>query len=483
MASASANWTQIRAFVATGVASGLTRDSASSARYDEYKRWICEHSIENAEYVLRYACWERSPCDATRRVALEPNLVPYCVAEDVRHWVLWTHPDDLSGDATLDATAAVDTAYAILGGAREGLDIVAFQNPPERRSIPTIAHAHVFIRCRSEAMRAVLEGNERLFRERSPFLRDQQRRERSATARRFVKYSALGNDFAIFEGSPALTPAAAAAVCRRGHGIGADGVCFARRPSSRSIGGADVRMELMNSDGTTPEMCGNGIRAFTKYVVERTALAVGASPLRVETPAGIRECYWSTEADGAVRTVRVDMGPVRWQSATVPASSASGIELVSRGKSFTAFGCDVGNPHLVVFLDGSNDANSVQAAAQKFGPDLEVCPLWPKHANVGFAAVHDGGARIRLAVWERGCGLTQACGTGATAAVAVAVRNGLCAAGHAIEVVQRGGGVLLITIEADFARAWMEGPVLEVYEGEMMLADDLGGGSLLGSKS
>ena len=122
----------------------------------------------------------------------------------------------------------------------------------------------------------------------------------------FIKYHGLGNDFVLLQRTveelPSISPELARRLSARGHGVGADGVMRAL-PSER----ADLEMELLNADGTTPEMCGNGIRCLVKYAVEE--LGFDHQPLRVGTVAGVRECSYTLSKDGAVASVRVEMGP------------------------------------------------------------------------------------------------------------------------------------------------------------------------------
>ncbi len=270
---------------------------------------------------------------------------------------------------------------------------------------------------------------------------------------RFIKYHGLGNDFIILrDGHGPPSAVGARALCARGEGVGADGVM---RVSPSSV--AAVRMDLVNSDGSTPEMCGNGIRALVKYAVEELGLDP-AGPIPVETGAGIRRCFATTDSTGHVTHVRVDMGAPSFERASVPVRGdglALDVEVRALGERFTATGVHTGNPHMVIFGDASVDS------AKRYGPILTHDPQWPAGANVEFAAVRTP-TRIDVAVWERGCGLTRACGTGATAVAAAAVQAGLSPAGEPITVALP-GGVLTITVEEGFHTAWMEGPVTEVY--------------------
>ncbi len=278
---------------------------------------------------------------------------------------------------------------------------------------------------------------------------------------RFSKYHGLGNDFVILDGGleGVATPSRAdvVALCRRGHGIGADGVMLARPPSDPAL--ADLRMELVNSDGSIPEMCGNGLRCFVKYAVD--ALGHSANPLRVETNGGVLACVWTADAAG-VRTVRVDMGRPRFERASVPVQGegqADEVQVPCEDRVFVATGVNTGNPHMVIFGDATLDT------ALRWGPLLTTHPMWPQGANVEFADV-TGPDHLTVTVWERGCGLTQACGTGATATAAAAVRRGLMPFDAPIRVSLPGGD-LAITIAEGFRTAFMEGPATLVYRGEL----------------
>lgn len=286
----------------------------------------------------------------------------------------------------------------------------------------------------------------------------------------FIKYHGLGNDFAMFiggmSGLVSPTPATVVALCHRGKGIGADGVMLAR-PSTI----AAVRMELINSDGSIPEMCGNGLRCFVKYVVEE--LGMTANPLPVETVGGVRRCFYTLRADGSVESVRVDMGKPTFLASEVPvelngsAETEDGDEEVealrvpvsAHGEEFVATGVNTGNPHMVIFHSAD------RAFAEHYGPPLERHASWPHKANVEFVEVL-APDHLRVVVWERGCGLTQACGTGATASVAAACRLGHCAVGTPVRVDLL-GGPLTITVEEGFHTAWMEGPAVEAYRASM----------------
>ncbi len=279
---------------------------------------------------------------------------------------------------------------------------------------------------------------------------------------RFVKYHGLGNDFIVVDADVAITPELAVRLCRRGFSVGADGLMRVAAPTSAH---AHVTMDLINSDGSSPEMCGNGIRCLVKHAVD--VLGHRANPLVVDTPAGPLACQW-TLTDGQVSSVRVAMGRPRFDFATVPVDPAHGrregplLALEVNGRTFAGLPVNTGNPHFAVFGDAA------RKTASTYGPDLETHPAFPAKANIEFVELIAAGAepRLRVTVWERGCGLTHACGTGATAATAAAIRLGHIAPGHDV-AVELPGGTLIITIAPDFAQAYMDGPVAFAFSGDV----------------
>lgn len=283
---------------------------------------------------------------------------------------------------------------------------------------------------------------------------------------RFVKYHGLGNDFIVLDSAAVITPALARHLCQRGFSIGADGVM---RVAPATSPGAHIAMDLINSDGSLPEMCGNGIRCLVKHAVD--VLGQRHNPLVVDTPAGALACHWTADAHGKVASVRVAMGRPRFAAAEIPfdtrhaTDADAGLRTVHLdGRAFTGLPVNTGNPHFAVFGDASRQT------ALAFGPGLEAHPAFPAKANIEFVEVLDAGhhadPRLRVTVWERGCGLTFACGTGATAATAAALRLGHIAHGRGVQV-ELPGGTLVITIAPDFAEAFMDGPVALSFSGEV----------------
>lgn len=256
---------------------------------------------------------------------------------------------------------------------------------------------------------------------------------------RFAKYHGLGNDFVLVEG-PLMGPERARRVCDRRRGVGGDGVVTllpARTP------GAAATMHIYNSDGSVAEMCGNAIRCVARHLAEARGLE---GTLRIDTDAGTKECTLHRGAGGAVEDVSVEMGPAHLQGEEV---------LAAGGEAVRAVRVSMGNPHAVVFDDAPT-----RARAAEVGPRLERAV--PGGVNVGFARPGAGG--IELVVWERGAGLTDACGTGACAATVAAVRRGAAPAGEPV-AVRLPGGTLHVTVSPDLARVTMRGPAEKVFEG------------------
>ncbi|MGD0527745.1 MAG: diaminopimelate epimerase [Polyangiaceae bacterium] len=255
---------------------------------------------------------------------------------------------------------------------------------------------------------------------------------------RFEKYEGLGNDFLLVDAArdTDLTPEQAARLCDRRFGVGADGVILVLPPR---VAGCDTRMRVLNADGSIPEMCGNGVRCVALHVAAARAQRGGT--VRVETDAGERTCV--LDADGMVT---VDMGVVR----------ALGDRAVDvDGRSIVLALADAGNPHAILF------GTFARGDVEHLGPRVATHAAFPRGTNVEFACVLGDG--IDLVVWERGVGITLACGTGACATAAVACEKGLAARGKPV-TVRLPGGRLDITV-ADDGRTTMRGPAHRVFAG------------------
>lgn len=256
----------------------------------------------------------------------------------------------------------------------------------------------------------------------------------------FTKMEGLGNDYIYVDASRYHIQDPAALSVRlsdRHFGIGGDGLVLIGRPES-----ADFSMQMFNADGSEGAMCGNAARCIGKYVWDKGLTSKRS--LSLATRSGIKHLSLHIGEDGLVDSVTVGMGSFRIVELQR--------ELQAGGKSFAGTVVDVGNPHFVVFC---GDAAAVDPS--EHGPAIERC--FPGGINVEFASVEEPG-RIRMRVWERGSGITLACGTGACATAAAAVALGLCTSPCRIEM---DGGELEIVCEAE--SLLMRGPARSVFEG------------------
>lgn len=276
----------------------------------------------------------------------------------------------------------------------------------------------------------------------------------------FVKLEGLGNDFVVIDRREAGVPVEASAairLCDRHRGIGADGVLSLMR-SER----APIAMHVTNADGSIAEMCGNGLRCVVRYAVDRGLLPPEGGP--VDTGRGVLDCR--VEPDGQVR---VDMGAPRLQPQDVPVALPGEriIEapLLIDDREFHFTAVSMGNPHAITFVDGPE---SLVDLARRWGPLVERDARFPNRTNVEFARIA-GPEHIDLVVWERGSGLTQACGTGACATAVAATLTGRVSPGVPV-AVDLPGGRLRIEVEPALARVWMTGPAREVFDGRIRLS-------------
>lgn len=255
---------------------------------------------------------------------------------------------------------------------------------------------------------------------------------------RFAKYHGLGNDFVLVDG-PLMEAARAVRLCDRHRGIGADGVVTILPPRTP---GAVATMHIYNPDGSVPEMCGNAIRCLAVHLA---ATRGAPDALVIDTGAGPKRCTVHRGAGGRIESVSVEMGPARVEGEQ---------DFDVAGERLHAVRVNVGNPHAVLF-----DAPT-RERARAVGPAIERAVAGG--VNVGLA--RPGPAGIDLVVWERGAGLTDACGTGACAAAVAAVRGGAAAAGRPIEV-RLPGGPLTITVAQDLGGVTMRGAAEHVFDG------------------
>jgi diaminopimelate epimerase len=269
---------------------------------------------------------------------------------------------------------------------------------------------------------------------------------------RFVKMHGCGNDFVVFDeraGSLGLTPAHAAAIADRRTGVGCDQFIVIEPAPP----GADAFMRIRNPDGSEAGACGNA----TRCVAHLLAAESGRDRLVIRTIAG--DLASEVLPDGQVR---VDMGPVRLDWQDIPlARPMDTLDLdLAVGPVSHPAAANMGNPHATFFVP---DIDGVPI--EEIGPVLEHHAVFPERANIGFAQVL-GPERIRLRVWERGAGLTLACGSGACAALVNAARRGLT--GRAATIVADGGELIIVWREDN--HVLMTGPVATAFTGEIDLA-------------
>ena len=275
----------------------------------------------------------------------------------------------------------------------------------------------------------------------------------------FMKMHGAGNDFVVLDGRSAEQEwgPLSIAMCDRHYGVGADGILIVV-PSKT----ADFRMRMFNPDGSESEMCGNGIRCFTKYLVDAD-LAAGRELLTIETLAGVHEVSAKGGKNG-VQTVRVDMGRPRYRPAEVPVAGEGpgpliDLPLVIDGQTILVTCLSMGNPHAVAFVDQPVK----DWPLERLGPLVENHPFFPRRVNFEIVNIVDRG-HVNARVWERGAGLTLACGSGACAIAVAAWMHGRV--GGNVDVTLPGG---TLNVQWDGSgEVWLEGPAETVYKGQWM---------------
>ena len=290
----------------------------------------------------------------------------------------------------------------------------------------------------------------------------------AADAVKFYKYQGLGNDFVLVDNRDSsemkLSSERCAQLCDRNFGIGADGVIFAMPPGLVQKD-EDYSMRMYNSDGTEPEMCGNGIRCLANFV----AAMDGADPkaYKVGTLAGLIQP--EVRADGQVS---VDMGEPTLDPPKVPCTfeatqdgAAVRAKMEVDGETWLVTAVSMGNPHCVTFgKEGECDEEGIKVdsfALSHYGPMFEKHPAFPAKTNTEFAEVVNR-HRVKMRVWERGAGATLACGTGACATVVAAALEGRTERKCTVELP---GGPLEIEWRESDNRVIMTGPAELVFDG------------------
>ncbi|KAL3801683.1 hypothetical protein ACHAWO_010777 [Cyclotella atomus] len=286
----------------------------------------------------------------------------------------------------------------------------------------------------------------------------------------FAKYEGLGNDFILIDDrdrdTPSLTPEQSERLCHRNFGIGGDGVIFALK--APEDGNYDFSMRIYNSDGSEPEMCGNGIRCFAQFLKD---LGADAESYRVNTLAGPIIPVMNPDS-----TITVDMGEPILDGPKVPTTLAPNSEFNSvveqthidkNGKEWKISAVSMGNPHAIIYVDDlEKDINF-----EVDGPALEGdTGAFPAKTNVEFCQVMSP-THIKMKVWERGAGPTLACGTGTCALVVAAIRANKIprpAEGERVRVTLPGGDLFIEWRESN-NRVYMSGPAKLSFKGTALL--------------
>ena len=267
----------------------------------------------------------------------------------------------------------------------------------------------------------------------------------------FEKWQGCGNDFVLIDRreSGSIGGVDVKTICDRHYGIGADGVIYIL-PSNV----AEARMRIFNADGSEAEMCGNGIRCFARYLLEHGIVEKKIIP--IETGAGVL----TVELDG--ENVTVDMGAPILEGDRIPVIGFGARRIIDEpiaieGAGYKMTCVSMGNPHCVVFVERAEriDLGSI-------GPKFETHEIFPRKINTEFVEVLDR-SRLRMRVWERGAGITLACGTGACASAVAGVLSGR--SDRRVKVLLDGGALDLEWRESD-GHVMMRGPARKIFEGQ-----------------
>ncbi|KAL5711017.1 diaminopimelate epimerase [Ranunculus cassubicifolius] len=290
---------------------------------------------------------------------------------------------------------------------------------------------------------------------------------RESKSIQFVKYHGLGNDFILVDNrdsfEPKVTPELAVKLCDRNFGVGADGVIFAMPGTN----GTDYTMRIFNSDGSEPEMCGNGVRCFARFIAELEGLE-GKHSFTVHTGAGL--IVPEIQDDGKVK---VDMGQPVLTASEVPTKLTAtkdqavvGAALEVDGTTWNVTCVSMGNPHCITF--GTSECQALQVDdlnLSDIGPKFEHHDVFPARTNTEFVQVFSR-SHLKMCVWERGAGATLACGTGACAVVVAAVLEGRSERSCTVDLP---GGPLEIEWKEEDNHIYMTGPAEVVFYGSAVL--------------
>ena len=273
----------------------------------------------------------------------------------------------------------------------------------------------------------------------------------------FTKYHGLGNDFILIDNrhdnTPCLTSEQAMQLCDRHFGIGGDGVIFALPPQ----GDSDYTMRIYNSDGSEPEMCGNGIRCLAQFIADLEGKENSHHIYRIHTLGGLIRPQLK-EGD----KVKVNMGQPYLLAQEIPTTLAPPQEKVVNqflsvaDTNWQVTCVSMGNPHCITFVD-----NADAIPLEKIGPQFEHHSVFPKRTNTEFIEVVRRDY-LKMRVWERGAGITLACGTGACASLVAGVLTNNCDRASTVELP---GGCLEIEWSVEDNNVYMTGPATRVFTG------------------
>ena len=278
----------------------------------------------------------------------------------------------------------------------------------------------------------------------------------------FSKYEGLGNDFIIIDDPlhkiqeliSNKSKSLVKKLCNRNFGIGSDGLLIASPPASDGF----INMRIFNADGSEAEMCGNGIRCMIKYLLDLSRIECH-TPIKIETLAGIISSKALKNGD-----ISVEMGIPILTPNLIPTKFSIGPQGLPEGliyifnKAYKAYSVGMGNPHLIIPVE-----NLKEIDITKLGPILEMDSNFPEKTNVHFIEI-DNQSRVNLLVWERGAGITLACGTGACASFVAAFKLGLT---YNHSIVSLPGGDLSISWPDEDSAIKMTGPANLVYKGRI----------------
>ena len=281
---------------------------------------------------------------------------------------------------------------------------------------------------------------------------------------KFSKMHGLGNDYVVIDETSEeiipedKKPEITLELCKRGFSIGADGVIFVTPSTSE-----DIRFRIFNSDGSEAEMCGNGIRCFSKFIYDKGI--IDKEKINVETLGGTKKVNLTIK-DGKVASSKVNMGNATFKTSEIPMTSDKEEfldgELIVCGEPIKMAVVSVGNPHAVIFTDNLDDV-----PLNEMGPVIETHEAFPQKINVHFVEILSKN-EIDMITWERGAGVTFACGTGATSCVLAGFKLGKL---DNDVLVHLPGGDLKINVYENNGTlgAFMEGDAVLVFDGSMKI--------------